>query len=239
MLPFGIGFGEILAIFLVLIIFVGPEGIPQAVRAIAKVIKSIRSFVDEVRYSEEFDEVKREILDPLDEARRFNPKARTREWVRREIEDPIKSSLTDEPVQDFDHSPHHLQSTDHDLDHIVTQERQLSVSQDETRHRDEHQDETLSTHDEVVDEDEYTSESKPLMTTSTLDDRSPETEITASKSSDVTDTNANADDYANNNNDGDDDGDDDDDDDDDDDMPSAVSAIDPLDRNLVRPSQPH
>jgi Tat protein translocase TatB subunit len=100
MLPFGIGFSEIVIILLVLIIFVGPDGIPQAVRAIAKVIRTVRSMVDEVRYSEEFNEVKREILQPLDEARRFNPKRRAEAWVKRELEDPVRS-FTHDHVEDF------------------------------------------------------------------------------------------------------------------------------------------
>ena len=118
MLPFGIGFGEIIAILLVLVIFVGPEGIPQAIRAIVKVIKSVRTFVDEVRHSAEFDEVKREILDPLDEARRFNPQARTRDWVRRELEEPISDTLKDDPVGDFHHADHdHHAPSDHHEPH--------------------------------------------------------------------------------------------------------------------------
>ncbi len=100
MLPFGIGFSEIVIILLVLIIFVGPDGIPQAVRAIAKVIRTVRSMVDEVRYSEEFNEVKREILQPLDEARRFNPKRRAEAWVKRELEDPVRN-FTQDHVEDF------------------------------------------------------------------------------------------------------------------------------------------
>ena len=100
MLPFGIGFSEIVIILLVLIIFVGPDGIPQAVRAIAKVIRTVRSMVDEVRYSEEFNEVKREILQPLDEARRFNPKRRAEAWVKRELEDPVRN-FTHDHVEDF------------------------------------------------------------------------------------------------------------------------------------------
>ena len=130
MLPFGIGFSEILVIFLVLVIFVGPEGIPQAVRSIAKVVKAIRSFVDEVRYSEEFDEVKREILDPLDEARRFNPQERTRAWVKQELEEPIKSVLKEEPVHDFDASshPNHYVSTPYIADDQKSSNPQLEHS---------------------------------------------------------------------------------------------------------------
>ena len=100
MLPFGIGLSEIFVVFLVLIVFVGPEGIPQAVRAIARVIRTVRSMVDEVRYSEEFDEVKREILEPLEEARRFNPKRKAEDWVRREIKKPVRK-LTQDQVSDF------------------------------------------------------------------------------------------------------------------------------------------
>lgn len=100
MLPFGIGFSEIILVFLVLIIVVGPDGIPQAVRTIAKVIRTLRSFVDEIRYSEEFDEVKREILDPIQEARRYNPRAQVRDWVRREIEEPVRQ-IKDEVIQDL------------------------------------------------------------------------------------------------------------------------------------------
>lgn len=127
MLPFGIGFSEIVAICIVLLIFVGPDGIPQAARAIAKVIKTVRGFIDEVRYSSEFDEVKREILDPIQEARRFNPKAKARDWVQREIEAPLKDSLRDDEVEDFstahegehehgEHSEHgeHGEHSEHD-----------------------------------------------------------------------------------------------------------------------------
>ena len=100
MLPFGIGFSEILVVLLVLIVFVGPEGIPQAIRVITKVIRAIRSMVDEVKYSAEFDEVKREILQPLDEARRFDPRKQAEAWVKQELEQPLKE-LSKEPVEDF------------------------------------------------------------------------------------------------------------------------------------------
>ena len=100
MLPFGIGFSEIIVVLLILIIFVGPEGIPQAVRTVTKVIKAIRSMIDEIKYSEEFDEVKREILQPLDEARRFNPRQKAEAWVKNEIESPIRD-FTKEHVEDF------------------------------------------------------------------------------------------------------------------------------------------
>lgn len=100
MLPFGIGFSEIIVVLLILIIFVGPEGIPQAVRTITKIIRAIRSMIDEIKYSEEFDEVKREILQPLEEARRFNPKQKAEAWVKNEIETPIRE-FTKEHVDDF------------------------------------------------------------------------------------------------------------------------------------------
>ena len=100
MLPFGIGFSEIIVVLLILIIFVGPEGIPQAIRTITKIIRTIRSMIDEIKYSEEFDEVKREILQPLEEARRFNPRQKAEAWVKNEIENPIRD-FTKEHVEDF------------------------------------------------------------------------------------------------------------------------------------------
>ena len=128
MLPFGIGFSEIFVVFLVLIVFVGPEGIPQAVRAIAKVIRAIRSMVDEVRYSEEFDEVKREILQPLEEARRFNPKRKAEEWVRREIEEPVQQ-LTKEQVEDFkvalESESHSEASAEHEVEQTKSETTQV------------------------------------------------------------------------------------------------------------------
>ena len=127
MLPFGIGFSEIFVVFLVLIVFVGPEGIPQAVRAIAKVIRAIRSMVDEVRYSEG-DEVKREILQPLEEARRFNPKRKAEEWVRREIEEPVQQ-LTKEQVEDFkvalESESHAEASAEHEVEQTKSETTQI------------------------------------------------------------------------------------------------------------------
>ena len=127
MLPFGIGFGEIVMIFLVLLLVVGPEGIPTAIRSIAKVIRSLRRFVDDVRYSEEFTEVKRELLDPINEARRFNPQARAREWVKNEIETPVRSSVA-EMTQPEPRNPnpesvvHHHDHHDDELEHEVEDE---------------------------------------------------------------------------------------------------------------------
>lgn len=100
MLPFGIGFSEIIVVFLVLIVFVGPEGIPQVVKTIAKVIRTVRSMIDEIKYSEEFDDVKREILQPLEEARKFNPRQKAESWVKNELEQPLQN-LTKEHVDDF------------------------------------------------------------------------------------------------------------------------------------------
>lgn len=153
MLPFGIGFSEILVVLLVLIVFVGPEGIPQAVRAITKVIRAIRSMVDEVKYSAEFDEVKREILQPLEEARRFNPRKQAEAWVKQELEHPLKE-LSKEHVADFESalSTHpedsHHSKTDEFSDHSPSLKSETIVSKDEDSQVDEDDE------DDQVDEDE-------------------------------------------------------------------------------------
>lgn len=162
MLPFGIGFSEIIVVLLILIIFVGPEGIPQAVRTITKVIRAIRSMIDEIKYSEEFDEVKREILQPLEEARRFNPRQKAKAWVKNEIENPIRD-FTKEHVEDFQEAmdtkhpksdAHQLSEKQHEeaLDHHLDAQSELEHLQNlESQTHAQGED---FPHDEDEDEDE-------------------------------------------------------------------------------------
>ena len=161
MLPFGIGFSEIIVVLLILIIFVGPEGIPQAIRTVTKIIRTIRSMIDEIKYSEEFDEVKREILQPLEEARRFNPRQKAEAWVKNEIENPIRN-FTKEHVEDFqeamDSKSSDIQtqefntpSVSEDLDHHVN--IQDEVDRLHTLEANNHT-QALSNEDEDEDEDE-------------------------------------------------------------------------------------
>ena len=165
MLPFGIGFSEIIVVLLILIVFVGPDGIPQAIRTITKIIRTIRSMIDEIKYSEEFDEVKREILQPLEEARRFNPRQKAEAWVKNEIENPIRN-LTKEHVEDFQ------EAMDSKLSEVETQQSNIKQVSETVDHHVNVQDEVdhlhaleansyaqakITNEDEDEDEDDYSS----------------------------------------------------------------------------------
>ncbi len=52
---FGMGFGEILVILVIAVIFLGPEKIPETARTLGKWFNEIKSSVDEVKKSFEAD----------------------------------------------------------------------------------------------------------------------------------------------------------------------------------------
>ena len=70
MLPFDLGFSELLLIAVVALFVVGPEGFPDFVRFVVKTIRTLRVMANELRESVDFMNLKREILAPLDEVRR-------------------------------------------------------------------------------------------------------------------------------------------------------------------------
>ena len=67
MLPFGIGFSELVVIFIVLILVVGPQKLPEIARLFGKGLKTARRASDELRDALAIDEIKREIYRPVDQ----------------------------------------------------------------------------------------------------------------------------------------------------------------------------
>lgn len=52
---FGMGFGEILVVLVIAVIFLGPEKIPETARTLGKWFNEIKSSMDEVKKSFETD----------------------------------------------------------------------------------------------------------------------------------------------------------------------------------------
>ena len=67
MLPFSIGFYELVVIVTVLLLVVGPKGIPQLARTLGYWIRTLRKTVVELQELIAHDEVKKEIIEPWQE----------------------------------------------------------------------------------------------------------------------------------------------------------------------------
>ena len=67
MLPFSIGFYELVVIVTVLLLVVGPKGIPQLARTLGYWIRTLRKTVVELQELIAHDEVKKEIIEPWNE----------------------------------------------------------------------------------------------------------------------------------------------------------------------------
>ncbi|GEM_PF-2685273 len=52
---FGMGFGEMLVVLMIAVIFLGPEKIPQTARTLGKWFHELKSYVDEIKQSFETD----------------------------------------------------------------------------------------------------------------------------------------------------------------------------------------
>lgn len=85
MLPFGIGFSEVILIFIVALVVVGPEKLPEAARFIGRALKVVRQAFDEIRHSAAVDEFKREIYQPMQKARSFDPIEHVKHQVKEEV----------------------------------------------------------------------------------------------------------------------------------------------------------
>ena len=66
MIPFGIGFSELIVIMLVLLLVVGPDKLPDLARLFGKGLRTARKASDELRDALAIDELKREIYRPVD-----------------------------------------------------------------------------------------------------------------------------------------------------------------------------
>ena len=58
MLPFGIGFSEVIMIFIVALVVVGPQKLPEIARFFGKGLKIFRQAVDEVKHSAAMNEIR-------------------------------------------------------------------------------------------------------------------------------------------------------------------------------------
>jgi sec-independent protein translocase protein TatB len=87
MLPFGIGFSEMVMIVLVMLIVVGPKKLPEAARVIGRGIRALRKAGDELKNSLALEELKREIYQPLETIKNFDP--------IREVKDALSPTIDD------------------------------------------------------------------------------------------------------------------------------------------------
>lgn len=63
MLPFGIGFSEVLLILVVLLLVVGPQKLPELARTLGKGVRAARRAGQELRDAVEIDEIRRSVYD--------------------------------------------------------------------------------------------------------------------------------------------------------------------------------
>jgi sec-independent protein translocase protein TatB len=61
MLPFGIGFGELVIIALVLLLVVGPKDLPKIAQEVGKNVRKARRMLAQIQESSEVDEIKRAV----------------------------------------------------------------------------------------------------------------------------------------------------------------------------------
>lgn len=82
MFPFGIGTSEILMIFFVTFIVLGPSKIPEIARMFGKGIRYLRELSDDVKNSPEFQEIKNEVYQPL---KNFDPKKEMQGFINQSL----------------------------------------------------------------------------------------------------------------------------------------------------------
>jgi len=63
MLPFGIGFSEVLLILVVVLLVVGPQKLPEIARTLGKGIRTARRAGQELRDAIEIDDIRRSVYD--------------------------------------------------------------------------------------------------------------------------------------------------------------------------------
>lgn len=85
MMPFGVGFGEIFLIFIVILLVVGPQKLPEVARTLGKGLRMVRKASDEFQEAVRMDDLRREVLDPARE---------TWKEARRAGADLLKPDLT-------------------------------------------------------------------------------------------------------------------------------------------------
>lgn len=63
MLPFGVGFSELMMIMVVVLLVVGPQKLPEIARTLGKGLRTVRRAGQELRDAIELDEIKRSVID--------------------------------------------------------------------------------------------------------------------------------------------------------------------------------
>ena len=108
MIPFGIGFSELIVIMLVLLLVVGPDKLPDLARLFGKGLRTARKASDELRDALAIDELKREIYRPVDNWKTPLPQ---------EKKEQISDAHGDEHDDGHDDHHEHEHDYDHDYDH--------------------------------------------------------------------------------------------------------------------------
>ena len=120
MLPFGIGFSEFLVIVIVLFVVVGPEKIPDILRAGGKLIRFLRESSAELKRALYVEELNRDLYEPM---KSWDPLKESRS---QESSGPIDST-DDHTVDVYPHSLHHDEDVhvvdssieEHEADEII------------------------------------------------------------------------------------------------------------------------
>ncbi len=70
MMPFGIGFSEVMLILVVTLLVVGPKKLPEIAKTLGKGIRTLRRAGAELRDAIELEDIRRTVQDPMREAKR-------------------------------------------------------------------------------------------------------------------------------------------------------------------------
>ena len=99
MLPFGIGFGELVIIALVLLLVVGPKDLPKIAQEVGKNVRKARRMLAQIQDSAEVDEIKRAVYGEGPKPAWQRPEALMRPPVVVDAPPPPPSQATSEPTE--------------------------------------------------------------------------------------------------------------------------------------------
>ncbi len=90
MLPFGIGFQEVLLILVVVLLVVGPQKLPELAKTLGKGLRAVRKAGDDLRDAIAVDDIKRSVYEEPKEAWRDAVKLTSVSDLTKEFEDDVK-----------------------------------------------------------------------------------------------------------------------------------------------------
>jgi sec-independent protein translocase protein TatB len=99
MLPFGIGFGELVIIALVLLLVVGPKDLPKIAQEVGKNVRKARRMLAQIQDSAEVDEIKRAVYGEGPKPAWQRPEALMRPPVVVDAPPPPPPPTTSEPTE--------------------------------------------------------------------------------------------------------------------------------------------